>query len=144
MTTAHRAVVNDFVRISEFKQFPTVSGLVIELTEFEAEVGKFLVRCVFQFDFIAAEHAPYIFRRLAQVSVFGVDNPCRPAVWREEAQFNAFTGVRISDEKRMLVALVDSDGLDGDLGVGCGVICGELGHFFSFRLVRLLDALMIQ
>lgn len=74
LSYAHRAVVHAFVRMSEFNQFPTVSGLVIEPAEFAAEVGKFLVRRVFQFGFIAAEHARYIFRGLAQVIVFGVDN----------------------------------------------------------------------
>ena len=86
---------------------------------------------MFQFDFIAAEHIPYIFRGSVKVVVFWVDDPCQPAIRRVGAQPDSLAGVRISDEQRMLVALVDDNGLDGDVDVGVDVKCGEHFLFLS-------------
>lgn len=121
---------------SEFNQFPSVSGLFIEPTEFETVVGEFFIRRMFPFGFIAAEHIPYIFRGSVKVVVFGVDDPCQPAIRRVGAQPDSLAGVRVSDEQRMLVALVDDNGLDGDIDVGVDVKCGE--HFLFLSGFRLL------
>ena len=127
--------------MSEFYQFPSVSGLFVEPAELEAVVGELLVRRVLPFGVITAEDAFHMLRRLIEALIIMVDDPCQPAVRRVGAQSDAFAGVRISDEKRMLVALVDSDGLDGDVGVGFCVKCGE--HFlflsgFPFGLLLLI------
>ena len=86
---------------SEFNQFPSVSGLFIEPAEFETVVGEFFIRRMFPFGFIAAEHIPYIFRGSVKVVVFGVDDPCQPAIRRVGAQPDSLAGVRVSDEQRM-------------------------------------------
>lgn len=125
---------------SEFNQFPSVSGLFIELADLEAVVGELFIRRMFPFGFIAAEHIPYIFRGSVKVVVFWVDDPCQPAIRRVGAQPDSLAGVRISDEQRMLVALVDDNGLDGDVDVGVDVKCGEHFLFLSgFRFAWWFD-----
>ena len=140
-------MVHAWIRIvSEFDQFPSVSGLFIEPAELEAVVGELIVRRVLPFGVITAEDAFHMFCHLIEALIIMVDDPCQPAVWRVQAQSDALAGVRVRDENlvsvRFLGAPADGHRLDRDVGVGFCVICGE--HLLFLSGFPFVVALMIQ
>ena len=123
--------------VSEFNQFPSVSGFLIEPAELEAVVGELIVRRVLPFGVITAEDAFHMFR-LIEALIIMVDDPCQPAVWRVQAQSDALAGVRVRDENLVSVRFADGHRLDRDVGVDFCIVCGE--HFLFLSGFPFVDA----